>query len=387
MKERLQKAFSEVFGAGGQIRCFWTGGRVNIIGEHTDYNGGHVFPCALTMGTYCAVRPRTDSKMRFYSENFPEAGILTADTGRLEKDTAPRWCDYCIGVLWAFREIGQSIPNGFDMLVYGNIPNGSGLSSSASLEVLFGFAMRELFGLQADNVQLALLGQRAENGFIGVNCGIMDQFAVAMGRAEQALLLDTNTLQYRYVPLALGDCELLIMDTRKKRSLAGSKYNERRSECERALAALQTKLPVQSLGELDTKEFLANASLIQNETELKRARHAVTENERTLLALSAMEKRDWQALGQLLHASHASLRDDYEVSCRELDILVEEAEKRPGVLGARMTGAGFGGCAVALVKKEASAEIAKAVGSVYHEKTGLTAAFYPAGVGGGPKEL
>ena len=386
MQELWEKFFS-VFGPGETPRAFRTGGRVNIIGEHTDYNGGHVFPCALTMGTWCLLRKREDTVIRYYSVNFPDDGVLTADCGSIRKMEPARWCDYCSAMLWAFAQEGKTLPSGFDLLVFGNIPNGSGLSSSASLEVCFGFAVKECFGFDTDNLKLALMGQKAENGFIGVSCGIMDQYAVAMGKAGQAMYLDTSTLKCRYVPLELGENGLLIMDTKKKRSLAGSKYNERRGECERALKALQTKLPVSSLGDLDTETFEANAYLIENETERRRARHAVTENERTKQAISAMEKNDLAELGRLLHASHVSLRDDYEVSCRELDILVLEAEKQEGVYGARMTGAGFGGCAVALVKKACIEAVSQAVGAVYQQQTGLKAAFYPAEVGAGPEEI
>lgn len=385
MIQKLLAQFSAVFGDGETPRIFKTGGRVNIIGEHTDYNGGHVFPCALTMGTWCLLRRRTDSRIRYYSANFPEDGIISADTGKIEKIS--RWCDYCSAMLWTFAQEGKTLPSGFDLFVFGNIPNGSGLSSSASLEVCFGFAVRQCYNWDTDNLSLALMGQKAENGFIGVSCGIMDQYAVAMGRAGYAMYLDTSTLACRYVPLELGDSGLLIMDSKKKRSLAGSKYNERRGECERALKALQTKLDARTLGDIDVKTFEENAYLIENETERRRARHAVTENERTKQAIDAMESNDLSGLGRLLHASHASLRDDYEVSCREVDILVSEAEKQPGVYGARITGAGFGGCAVALVKKDCIPAVIRTVGAVYEKETGLKPEFYPAEVGAGPEEI
>ena len=387
MIQNLLETFSTVFGPGDLPRIFKTGGRVNIIGEHTDYNGGHVFPCALTMGTWCILRRRNDSVVRYYSLNFPEDGILTGDVNIIEKRSPSKWCDYCTAMIWAFKEEGEILISGYDLLVYGNIPNGSGLSSSASLEVCFGYAIKECFDLKADKLKLALLGQKAENGFIGVSCGIMDQYAVAMGKLGQAMYLDTSSLECKYVPLELGECGLLIMDTKKKRSLAGSKYNERRGECERALKALQSKLDVKTLGDLDSKTFEDNAFLIANTIERKRAKHAVYENERTKEAITAMENNDLIALGRLLNESHASLRDDYEVSCRELDILVSEAQKMEGVYGARMTGAGFGGCAVALVKKSCIPLVSQKVGEVYKKETGLTAAFYPAEVGGGPEEI
>lgn len=385
--EDITKVFFSIFGEGEAPRVFKTGGRVNVIGEHTDYNGGHVFPCALSMGTWCLIRKRNDFSVRYYSVNFPENGVITSDIETLDKHEPRCWNDYCTGMLWAFRQEGKIPLIGFDLLVYGNIPNGSGLSSSASLEVCFGYALMEIFGWDTDALEIALLGKKAENEFIGVNCGIMDQYAVAMGKAGQAMFLDTSTLECQYVPLDLGECSLLIMDTRKKRSLAASKYNERRSECEHALYELQKKLPIKALGDIDTATFEANAYLIENETERKRARHAVTENERTVKAIDAMRSGDLSALGRLLNDSHASLRDDYEVSCRELDVLVSEALKQEGVFGARMTGAGFGGCAIALVKTACVEKVCEAVGTAYTLATGLTAAFYPAAVGGGPEEI
>lgn len=387
MIQQLLETFSSVFGTGDTPRIFKTGGRVNIIGEHTDYNGGHVFPCALTMGTWCLIRKRKDNKIRYYSMNFPEDGILLCENTLFEKKDPPRWCDYCTAMLWTFAQEGKLLPFGFDLLVYGNIPNGSGLSSSASLEVCFGFAVKQCYGWDTDEVQIALMGQKAENGFIGVSCGIMDQYAVAMGRKGKAMYLDTATLECRHVPLDLGEYALLIMDSKKKRSLAGSKYNERRAECEHALKELQKKLFIRTLGDLDTATFDENATLISEDTERRRARHAVTENERTKKAISAMENRDLAALGDLLNESHVSLRDDYEVSCRELDILVAEAVKQEGVLGARMTGAGFGGCAIALVKSKCIPAVSEAVGNAYYNATGNKAAFYPAAVGGGPEEI
>lgn len=385
MTEKLLETFSSVFGAGEKPRIFKTGGRINIIGEHTDYNGGHVFPCALTMGTWCLMRKREDTCVRYYSVNFSESGVNCLDIRDIDKKGA--WYDYCTGVLWAFSQEGISVPSGFDVLVYGNIPSGAGLSSSASLEVCFGFALKECFALDTDPLHIALTGQKCENGFIGVNSGIMDQFAVAMGKPGQAMYLDTASLNCRYVPLELGELGFLIMDTRKKHSLASSKYNERRSECEHALKKLQSKLNVSSLGEIEPDVFEENAYLIDNETERRRARHAVTENKRTEQAIDAMSRSDFERLGKLMDASHESLRDDYEVSCRELDVLVEEAKKQEGVLGARMTGAGFGGCAIALLKRDSIPRVQETVGKAYTESTGLTAAFYPASVGGGPEEI
>ncbi len=387
MKRRMQQRFSEVFGQSLlPPRVFFCGGRVNLIGEHTDYNGGFVFPCALTMGTYGAVRLRQDRRIRLFSDNFAEAGVIEADLDELRYDAGKTWGNYPLGVLWALRQRGLSLFCGFELLLYGDLPNGAGLSSSASVEVLTGFIVDRLYGFNVDQLALAILGQKAENAFIGVNCGIMDQFACAMGRPNTAMLLDTATLACRYAKLPLDNVDLLILDTKKQRGLAGSKYNERRSECETALSYIRRVCEAESLGALTEAAFAAAEADIP-EPYRSRARHAVTENLRTVKAADALDRGDLYTFGQLMNASHASLRDDYQVSCRELDQLVFTLQGQPGVLGARMTGAGFGGCAVALAESRRTDEIIERTLAAYRREIGCDGACYRAGVGGGPREI
>ena len=387
IKGELIRSFYEAFGPGAEPRVFFAGGRVNLIGEHVDYNGGHVLPCALSMGTWGLLRRRSDSRLRFYSLNFPQAGVLEGNLGSVRFQERNQWTNYVLGMLFALRERGIELSSGFELLVYGNIPNGSGLSSSASLEVAAGAAFRACYDLDVTDVELALLGQRAENGFIGLNSGIMDQFSIALGREDHAVFLDTATLSYEYVPVALGDNVILIMNTCKRRTLADSKYNERRAECERALAALQRALPVKDLASVDVRTFEAHKHLIENETDRARAEHVVYECARTVEACKKLRAGDLVSFGRLMDASHESLRDLYEVSCPELDTLVAEAQRCPGVLGARMTGAGFGGCAVAIVRKDAVDTVCQRVDAAYEATVGYPCAFYVASIGGGPREL
>lgn len=384
MKQELLLNFETIFGVGGDCLVYFAPGRVNLIGEHTDYNGGHVFPCALTIGTYAVVRKRTDRKLHFYSMNFEQLGVLETSIDQLEYKKEDGWTNYPKGILWAMKEKGFSIENGLDILYYGNIPNGSGLSSSASIEVLTGFLIKDLFGFDVTNTELALIGQYSENHFNGVNCGIMDQFAVAMGKKNHAIFLDTTDLSYEYAPLELGAAKIVIMNTNKVRGLGDSKYNERRSECEAALAALQRMLPIRSLGELTEELFEAQKDMIEDPIQRKRARHAVYENRRTIKAVKALKNNDLEAFGELMVASHISLQKDYEVTGVELDTIVEAALKQEGVYGARMTGAGFGGCAVSIVKEAYIDSFIRNVGKEYEEKIGYPAAFYTVEVGGGP---
>ncbi len=384
MKKELLQKFEEIFGGGGEYQVYFAPGRVNLIGEHTDYNGGHVFPCALTIGTYAVARKRDDDKLRFYSLNFKDLGVMESQLGKLEFIKEDNWTNYPKGVVWTLQKKGYSIPSGMDILYFGNIPNASGLSSSASLEVLTGFVLKNLFGLEMTNTEIALFSQYSENNFNGVNCGIMDQFAVAMGKKDHAIFLDTADLSYEYAPLALGGAKIVIMNTNKKRGLGDSKYNERRSECESALRDLQKVLPVTSLGELTEEQFEEYKMTIQNPVERNRAKHAVYENQRTIKAVEALKNNDLKLFGQLMIASHESLRHDYEVTGMELDTIVEAALKQEGVIGARMTGAGFGGCAVSIVKEDAVEAFIQNVGKEYIEKIGYPAAFYVVEVGDGP---
>ncbi len=384
MKELLAEKFAEVFGNTEDLTYYFAPGRVNMIGEHTDYNGGHVFPAALTIGTYAAARKRKDQKLRFYSMNFEHLGVIESTIEHLKPEPEADWTNYPKGVIWAFMEKGYQIPFGMDILLNGTIPNGSGLSSSASLEVLTGFILRDFFGLEVTNQELALIGQYSENRFNGVNCGIMDQFSIAMGKKEHAIFLDTSDLSFTYAPIKLEGAKIVIACSNKKRGLGDSKYNERRSECETALAELQKVVSIQSLGELTEEQFELYQTEIKDDIRRKRAKHAVYENQRTVRAVEALQKNDVTLFGQLMNASHVSLRDDYEVTGVELDTLVEEAWKIDGVIGSRMTGAGFGGCTVSIVKEEAIEAFINQVGDAYKEKIGYEADFYVVDLGDGP---
>lgn len=387
MKNSLLEKFCAIFGNGGEIKAYFAPGRVNLIGEHTDYNGGHVFPCALTIGTYAIARRRDDHTLRFYSMNFEELGIIESSIDGLVYKKEDDWTNYPKGIIWALGERGYDVTNGMDILYYGNIPNGSGLSSSASIEILTGFVLKDMFGFGYDMIENSLIGQFSENKFNGVNCGIMDQFAIAMGKKDNAIFLDTADLSYEYAPVKLNDAKIVIMNTCKKRGLGDSKYNERRAECEEALAELQTVVDIKSLGELTEAQFEEYKSAIKSDIRTKRAKHAVYENQRTIKAVAALKSDNIEEFGRLMIASHDSLRDDYEVTGRELDTLVAEALKQPGVIGARMTGAGFGGCAVSIVKTEAIEAFKENVGKAYEEQIGYPCEFYVVEIGDGPTVL
>ncbi len=387
MKEKLLKGFAAAFGDANGTKIYFAPGRVNMIGEHTDYNGGHVFPCALTIGTYGVARKRNDRKLRFYSMNFEKLGVIESSLDELTPSEEAGWTNYPKGVIWAFGEKGQVIPQGMDLLLYGTIPNGSGLSSSASVEVLTGFILRDFFGCQVSNQDLALIGQYSENKYNGVNCGIMDQFAIAMGKKEHAIFLDTADLSYTYAPIKLADAKIVIACSNKKRGLSDSKYNERRSECEQALADIQKVVGINALGDLTEEQFEQYQAAIQDDICRKRAKHAVYENQRTIKAVEALQNNDVKLFGELMNASHVSLRDDYEVTGEELDTLVEEAWKTEGVIGSRMTGAGFGGCTVSIVKNDAIEAFTAQVGEAYQQKIGYAADFYIVEIGDGPVVL
>ncbi len=383
MKEKLIATFKEKFGDGGDIRSYFAPGRVNLIGEHTDYNGGHVFPCALTIGTYFIARQREDRVLRFYSTNFESLGIIESSLDNLVWSKEADWTNYPMGVMWAFGEKGYKITNGFDILLCGNIPNGSGLSSSASVEVGTGVLLRDMYGFDVSMIDIALIGQYSENNFNKVNCGIMDQFAIAMGKKDQAIFLDTADLSYEYAPIVLKDAKIVIACSNKKRGLGDSKYNERRAECEEALAELQTVVDIKSLGELDEAQFEQYRSAIKSEVRQRRAKHAVYENQRTIKAVAALKAGDIEEFGKLMIASHDSLRDDYEVTGKELDTLVASALKQDGVIGSRMTGAGFGGCTVSIVKNDNIDVFIENVGKEYKDTIGYAADFYVVEVGDG----
>ena len=387
MKETVLKKFEEVFGDSEGAKVFFAPGRVNLIGEHTDYNGGHVFPCALTIGTYMAVKKRDDKKLRFYSMNFDHLGVIESSIEGLKPEKEADWTNYPKGVMWAFEKRGMKMDCGLDIVLNGNIPNGSGLSSSASLEVVTGFMLRDLFGFDVTNVELARIGQYSENNFNGMNCGIMDQFASAMGKKDNAIFLDTADLSYEYAPINLAGAKIVVTNSKVKHSLVNSEYNTRRSECETALAELQAVTDIKGLGDLTEEEFEALKSAIKDETRVKRAKHAVYENRRTIRAVEALKNNDLETFGKLMNASHVSLRDDYAVSCSEIDVLVDAAWKVEGVIGSRITGGGFGGCTVSIVKDEAIEAFKEQVGKAYQEQVGKTPEFYVVEIGNGPCEL
>ena len=388
MKKKLFDMFAELFGDSEGARFYFSPGRVNLIGEHTDYNGGHVFPCALTLGTYGAARKREDNKIHFYSMNLDSFGVVEASLDDLTNKKEYNWANYPLGVVWAFKEKGHTITSGFDMVIWGNIPNGSGLSSSASLEVLTGVILTDLFEItDLSMTDLALIGQYSENNFNGCNCGIMDQFAVAMGKKDHAIFLDTSDLSYEYAPCVLDGAKIVITNSKVKHSLVDSAYNDRRNECAAALKALQSELDIQALGDLTPEEFEAHKSLIKDEIQLQRAKHAVYENQRTIDAVTALKAGDIESFGKLMNQSHISLRDDYDVSCEEIDILVDLAWKIPGVLGSRITGGGFGGCTVSIVKDESVDTFIETIGKTYLEKVGHEAEFYTVDIGDGASRL
>lgn len=388
MKKKLFDMFAELFGDSEGARFYFSPGRVNLIGEHTDYNGGHVFPCALTLGTYGAARKREDNKIHLYSMNLDSFGVVEASLDDLTNKKEYNWANYPLGVVWAFKEKGHTITSGFDMVIWGNIPNGSGLSSSASLEVLTGVILTDLFEIKdLSMTDLALIGQYSENNFNGCNCGIMDQFAVAMGKKDHAIFLDTSDLSYEYAPCVLDGAKIVITNSKVKHSLVDSAYNDRRNECAAALKALQSELDIQALGDLTPEEFEAHKSLIKDEIQLQRAKHAVYENQRTIDAVTALKAGDIESFGKLMNQSHISLRDDYDVSCEEIDILVDLAWKIPGVLGSRITGGGFGGCTVSIVKDESVDTFIETIGKTYLEKVGHEAEFYTVDIGDGASRL
>ncbi len=387
MKEEVLKKFGELYGDTQGVNVYFAPGRVNLIGEHTDYNGGHVFPCALTIGTYVAARKRTDRKLTFYSMNFDRLGVIEGSLDDLTPAKEAEWTNYPKGVMWAFAGRGMEMDRGLDIVLYGNIPNGSGLSSSASLEVVTGYMLKDLYGFDVSNVELAKIGQYSENNFNGMNCGIMDQFASAMGKKDNAIFLDTADLSYEYAPLVLNGAKIVVTNSNVKHSLVNSAYNERRSECEKALEELQTVVDIKGLGDLTEEQFEAHKGAIKNEVRVKRAKHAVYENQRTIRAVEALKNNDLKLFGELMNASHVSLRDDYAVSCEEIDVLVEEAWKVDGVIGSRITGGGFGGCTVSIVRDEAVDTFKDKVGAAYKERVDKTADFYVVEIGDGPCRL
>ena len=383
---KLKEKFSSVFKTEAS-GVYFAPGRVNLIGEHTDYNGGHVFPCALIVGTYGVVKQRDDRQIRMYSTIFHDLGVISFSLDQLEKVNQDDWVNYPKGVLSILADEGYHVKKGFDILYEGNIPNGAGLSSSASIEVLTGMIINDLEELKISTIDLVKISKRAENEYVGVNSGIMDQFAVAMGKKDKAMLLDTNTLDYTYADIKLTDAKIIISNTNKQRKLQDSKYNERRAECEEALADLNKELNLNHLCDLTLEEFEQHKHLIRDNVVLRRAKHAVTENVRTLRAVKALEEKNIEEFGRLMNESHDSLRDDYDVTGIELDTLVELARAEEGVIGSRMTGAGFGGCTVSIVKNDHVDNFIKQVGAGYEAKIGYAADFYVVEIGEGAHKI
>ncbi len=389
-KEEFTQKFLDIYGPGGgeKLQTFFAPGRVNLIGEHTDYNGGHVFPCALTLGTYAIVRPREDRIVRLASLNVKNGQIRTVSLDDLSKHPDDGWTSYVKGVLDSFAKRGNTLPHGFDVLYYGNIPSGAGLSSSASIEVVTGLMLKVLYQFDKLNmIDIAVLGQRAESNYVGVRCGIMDQFASAMGKKDTAIFLSTDNMKYEYVPLKLDGLHIVVTNSKIHHQLGNSEYNKRREQCEKALKKLQVIANINSLCDLSKDTFESCKDVIMDPVLTKRAKHVVYENARTIQAVNALRVNNIRRFGELLNESHISLRDDYEVSCPEIDFLVELAWKQPGVLGSRMTGAGFGGCTISLVEDDKIDNFKAVLAERYRERYNLVPDFYVLETGDGARML
>ena len=385
--EKLQQEFMNLFSSESKPQVFFAPGRINLIGEHIDYNGGVVLPAAISFGTYALVRKRNDSKLRFFSLNFIEDGIIECGLNDLTYDQAHKWANYPKGMILVLKNKGYSIVTGFDILFYGNIPNAAGLSSSASLEIVTGVLLKELFHLPVNMEEIVKVGQLVENEYIGVNSGIMDQFAVGFGKKDHAILLDCQNLQFEYAPIKLKEYVIMIIHTNKQRALTESKYNERRKQCENALMDLKELLDINNLCMVTPETFEQVKHLIKNDTDRKRAHHVVYEHARTKEAFLRLKERDIVSFGKLMNESHHSLQAYYEVTGLELDTIVKSAQNQVGVLGARMTGAGFGGCAIAIVKKEHTKQFKENVNKDYAKKVGYDATFYEASIGDGARKM
>ena len=381
----LKNAFKEAYGIDADA-VYFSPGRVNLIGEHTDYNGGFVFPCALSFGTYLLLRKNGEKFVQFRSLNLPEVVKIPLDklTERLENNS---WANYPLGVFAQFVKRGYNIDQGFDIMIWGNVPNGAGLSSSAALETVTAFALNDQLGTQLGRTELAKIGQKAEHEFALVNCGIMDQFASAQGKKDHAIFLNCDTLDFELVPVKLEGVKVVISNTHSPHKLDSGAYNSRVAQCQLAVKQINEVRPIKYLAELTEEEFKKIESAITNEVAHKRARHVVGEVQRTTDAVKALKEGNLKLFGELMNASHVSLRDDYEVTGPELDTMAEEAWKIDGVIGSRMTGGGFGGCTVSLVKDEAIDEFIEKVGAAYEKKIGIKPDFYIAEIGDGAKKL
>ena len=387
MTDAMNSTFTRIFSSGSTPEAFFSPGRVNLIGEHTDHEGGYVFPCAIDFGIHALARKNTSNSLRLYSMNFDgdyDSPFETAYSDISAKLTGPRsWVNYPLGIVSVLKSHGYSFSSGIDILYSGNLPDGAGLSSSAALEVLTVRIFSDMLGFDIDGVKAALFSQEAENSFVGMHCGIMDQFAVSMGRKNNAVLLNCSTLEYSYAPLELGTCRLVITNSNVQHSLVGSEYNLRRTQCEAALADIQKVRDIKCLCDLTEHELDEYSYCVKDPVTLRRARHAVNENARALRAAEALKSGDLAKFGRLMNASHVSLRDNYEVTIPELDLLAELAWGFPGVVGSRMTGGGFGGCTVSIVESERADEFIDVIGREYEAKTGRKASFYTTGCADG----
>lgn len=383
----LISLFQSIFQTVDTPRTFFAPGRINLIGEHTDYNGGHVLPAPISFGTFALANKRLDQKIRLYSHNFPENGIIECDLQDLSYNVLHEWANYPKGMIRYICESGRALSAGMDILYYGTIPNGAGLSSSASIEMVTGVLFEQLFDIEIDRIEMIHLGKKVENDYIGVNSGIMDQFAIGKGKKDHAILLNCQTLEYRYAPVKMEKYSIMIINTNKRRSLKLSSYNERRTQCEQALKDLKKALSIDYLCQLSVAQFEEHKHLIQNNTNRKRAKHVIYENERTLEAMVHLQHGDLTKFGELMNKSHLSLQKDYEVTGEELDTLVQAAWEQTGVVGARMTGAGFGGCAIAIVENAHIDAFTQQVHDRYTSKIGYEPTFYKAAIGDGAREL
>lgn len=387
MKNRLKTGYEKIFGQSEGLSYFYAPGRVNLIGEHIDYNGGYVLPCTLSIGNYAAVSPRSDKKVAVYSENLREQGIIEFDTEHLQYEEADDWANYPKGVYHEMKKLGVTFDKGLNIYYWGNLHSNAGLSSSASIEVLTATIINHMYDARMDKVEIAQLCQRAENQFVGVNCGIMDQFSISVGEENKCVLIDCDSLEYRMIPAEMQNYKIVITNTNKKRGLADSKYNERRSECDRALEIIKGKIAIDELCDMTIEQFEQTKHLLTDEILLKRARHAVYENHRTIKASEYLLNGQLEDFGHLMVQSHESLRDDYEVTCEELDLLFDLSKAFDGVVGTRMTGAGFGGCIVSIVEEDRVGAFIEQIGPRYLEKTNLEASFYVVEVGCGAKKI
>lgn len=385
-KKQLFTRFEEVFGYSSE-NLYFSPGRINLIGEHTDYNGGKVFPSAITMGTYAVVAPREDQEVHAFSDNLPDLGVLVFSLENIRYEKESSWTNYLKGMLLYIQEMEGQLPHGFDIFIYGTIPNGASLSSSASLEVLTGVIANDLYDFELSGETLAKLGMRVENDFLSLNSGIMDQFIVANAKKGHALLLDTHTLEYEQVPLELPDHKIVIMNSLARRELVDSEYNVRREQCEEAVEMLKNVVSISTLGELSESDFENYKYAITDDVVKRRAKHAVYENERTKRAANALKDGQLEVFGDLMNDSHISLHEDYEVTIKETDLLVRSAWKQEGVVGARMTGGGFGGCCIAIVENDEVEKFTDNVGKEFEDEIGYAPEFYIAETEDGAQKL